>query len=184
MIAPQTLFAADDEIGVVIFAFHPRKWRRRVETNPFPSESDLACLQNNQEDYVALGSREQRTNTGSNPRIRLHQSWHGHTDNNTRDYRADSDPVRNNEMLEIDECSDDEERNKNPVADRHLPREGLPDREKQKCGKKLHREIAKSYFAPAICATTAEHDPTVQWQILMPGNPFLASRTKRAAGLV
>src|SRR2546426_942359 len=183
MIAPQTLFAADDEIGVV-FTFCPCKRRRRVETNPLSSKSDFARFQNDQKNRVAQSSREHGADARGKPRIRIHQGWDCHAGKDACDYPADGHPVRNNEMFEIDECSDNEERNKNPVADRHLPREGLPDREEQKCGKKLDSEIAKSDFAPAICATTAEHDPADQRQILMPWNRFLASRTKRAAGLV
>ena len=45
MIAPQTLFATDHQIGVV-FTFCPGKRRRSVETNPFSSKGDLARFKN------------------------------------------------------------------------------------------------------------------------------------------
>src|SRR2546430_8393496 len=183
MIAPQTLFAADDEIGVV-FTFGPCKRRRRVETNPLSSKSDFARSQNDKKNRVAQSSREHGADARGKPRILIHQGWDCHAGNDARDYPADGHPVRNNEMFEIDECSDNEERNKNPVADRHLPREGLPDREEQKCGKKLDSEIAKSDFASAICAATPEHDPADQRQILMPGNRSFTRGAKRATGLV
>src|SRR5438270_607377 len=52
-------------------------------------------------------------------------------------------------MLKIDKCPDDEERDKNPVGDRHLRREALPDRQKKKGGNQFHGEIAGSSFAAA-----------------------------------
>ena len=84
-------------------------------------------------------------------------------------------------MLEIDKCSDHKERNKNPVRDRDLPREALPDREEKERRKQFHGKIAKSNFAPAVCATTAEQDPADQRQILMPGNRSFTRGAKRAA---
>src|SRR5437899_5710946 len=71
MIAPQALFAADNEIGV-IFLFCPCERRRRVEADLLSSKSDFACFQYEQKNYVAQSSREQRTNTRSEPRICLH----------------------------------------------------------------------------------------------------------------
>src|SRR5882724_12331298 len=87
-------------------------------------------------------------------------------------------------MLEIDKGPYDEERNKNPVGDRDLPGEALPDREEKKRREQFHGKIAKGDFAPAVCAATTEGDPTDQWQILMPGDRCLAHRAKRAAWLV
>src|SRR5438046_10525171 len=85
-------------------------------------------------------------------------------------------------MLEVDKRSDDKERNKNPICDRHLPRKALPDHEKKKRGNQFDREIAKRNFRTAICTATAKHNPTNQWQILLPWNRLLAVRAKRPAG--
>ena len=84
-------------------------------------------------------------------------------------------------MLKIDKCSDDQERNENPVHNRHLPREALPDREKKKRGEQFDGEIAKSDFCAAIRASAAKREPTDQRQILIPRNRLFAGRTKRAA---
>src|SRR4029077_7107169 len=106
MVAPQTLFAADHEIGVVTLSF-PGKRRRRVETNSFFSKSDFARLQNDQKNQITKNSREQRTNTRSDSRICVHQSRCCQAGNDSRDYPADRHPVWNDEMLEIDKCPDD-----------------------------------------------------------------------------
>src|SRR5438093_6779143 len=87
-------------------------------------------------------------------------------------------------MFEIDKCAEDQQRNKNPVGDRHRPRKALPDREEKKRREQFHGKIAKGDSAPAVGATTAKGEPTNQRQILIPGNRFLARRTKRAARLV
>ena len=87
-------------------------------------------------------------------------------------------------MLKIDKCPDDKQRDKNPVCDRHLPGEGLPDREEKKRREQFHRKVAKGDFAAAVCAATTEGDPTDQWQILMPRDRRLARGAKRAARLV
>ena len=73
-------------------------------------------------------------------------------------------------MLKIDERSYDQQRNKNPVRDRHLPWKHSPDREKKKPGDELHGEIAEPNFSSAICASAAKHDPADQRNILMPRN--------------
>src|SRR6266567_331538 len=177
MVAPQTLFAAHHEIGVITSSF-PSKRRRRIETNSFFSESDFARLQNNQKNQVTEDSREQRTNTRSDSRIGVHQSRYCQASSEPRDYPADRHPVWNNEMLKIDKSPDDEKRNKNPVRDRHWPGEALPDCQEKKRGQQFHRKIAKCDFAPAICAAAAEHDPADQRQILMPQNRLLTRWTK------
>src|SRR5439155_1682824 len=55
MMAPQALFAADNEIGV-IFLFCPCERRRRVEGDLLSSKSDFACFQYEQKNYVAQSS--------------------------------------------------------------------------------------------------------------------------------
>ena len=82
-------------------------------------------------------------------------------------------------MLKIDKCSDDQERNKNPVRDRHLRWEPLPDRKEQNCGNEFHREIAERNFCTAISASAAKREPADQWKIVMPWNRLFALRTKR-----
>ena len=82
-------------------------------------------------------------------------------------------------MLKIDKRSDDQERNENPVRNRHLPREPLPDRKEKKCGNEFHREIAERNFCAAICASAAKREPTDQRKIVMPWNRLFAARTKR-----
>src|SRR5262249_24555891 len=82
--------------------------------------------------------------------------------------------------LKIDERSDDQEGNENPVRSRHLPRGALPDRKEKKCGNEFHCEIAKRNFCAAICASTAKGEPTDQRKIVMPWNRLFAIRTKRA----
>ena len=83
-------------------------------------------------------------------------------------------------MLKIDECPDDQKRNENPVGDRHLAREPLPDPEEEQCGNEFHREIPKRNFFAAIRAATAKHQPADQRKILIPGDRLLAVRAKRA----
>ena len=87
-------------------------------------------------------------------------------------------------MLKVDECSYDKQRDKDPVRDRDLPRESLPDREEKKRGNEFHREVAESNFGAAIRTATAKDHPTDQRQILVPGNGLLAVRAERAARLV
>ena len=62
-----------------------------------------------------------------------------------------------------------------------MPRERAPDDEKEKRGNEFDREIAKRNFAFAICAASAQRDPTDERYVLIPGNFFFAGRTKRTA---
>src|SRR5206468_1189490 len=78
-----------------------------------------------------------------------------------------------------DKRSDDQERNENPVRNRHLRREPLPDREEQKSGNEFHREVAERNSCAAICASPAKRDPTDQRKIVMPWNQLFALRTER-----
>ena len=71
MIAPQTFFAADHEIGVVI-TFCPGKGCRSIETNPFSPKSDFARFQNDQKDHVTESSSQNRADTRCQIRIRIH----------------------------------------------------------------------------------------------------------------
>src|SRR5206468_6740479 len=104
--------------------------RERLKSKPFWPESDFARFSHNPQDHVTQSGREKRTNTGRKAGIGSHQSWNSDTESDAGDYSADRYPIRNNEMLEVDKRSDDKERNKNPICDRHLPRKALPDREK------------------------------------------------------
>src|SRR6266487_91374 len=183
IIAPQAFFSAYDEISVVP-AFCPREGRWRIEPNPFSAKGHFARFQHNQEDDVSKRSREQSTKTSCEPRIGPHQSRDNQTANHARDCSADCYPVWNNEMLKSDECPYDEERNKNPVRDRHLPRKAFPSRQKKKGSNQFHGEIAERNFGATICAATAKHNPTDQRQILVPGNRPLAVRAERATRLV
>src|SRR5262249_52153629 len=131
--APETLFGAHDEIGVVA-AFYPCERRRRVELDPFSAESNLSRFQNDPENHVAERSGQRGANTGCHARICLHQSWNNDAASHSRDCSADCYPIRNDEMLKIDKRSDDQERNENPVRNRYLRRESLPDRKEKKCG--------------------------------------------------
>ena len=83
-------------------------------------------------------------------------------------------------MLKIDERSDYEEGNENPVRNRHMPRKLLPDRKEQKRGDEFHREVAERNFCAAICASAAKCEPTDQRKIVMPWNRLFTLRTKRA----
>src|SRR5215469_3232491 len=87
-------------------------------------------------------------------------------------------------MLKIDECSYDKQRDKNPVRDRDLPWEPLPDRKEKQRGNEFHGEITKSNFGAAIRAATAKDHPTDQRQILVPRNRLLAVRAERTTRLV
>src|SRR6266481_5273622 len=138
--APETFFNAHDEI-CVLATLCPCERRRRVESNSFSAESDFARFQNDPKNHVAERRGQQCTNTGCQPRICLHQSWNNHAASDARDRSTDCHAIWNNEMLEIDKRSDDQEGNENPVRDRHLPREALPDPEEKQCAKQLHREI-------------------------------------------
>ena len=159
MIAPQALFAPHYEIGIVV-AFCPCEWRRSIETNLFPSKGDFARFKNDQKDHVAEGSAKDGANAGSQARIRFHQSRYSHAGDDSRDDPPDGHLVWNDEMLEIDKCPHDEQRNEKPVGDRHLPWKALPDREEKERGKQFNAKIAKSDLAAAICAAAAEQEPT------------------------
>lgn len=87
-------------------------------------------------------------------------------------------------MLKIDERADDQERNKNPIRNRHLPREPLPNGKKQNCSDEFHREIPKRNFRAAVCASATKREPADQWKIVMPWNRLFALRTKRATRLI
>src|SRR5438067_1599566 len=125
-----------------------------------------------------------RAKTSSEYRISAHQTRHKNAANYAGNYAADCHTVWNNEMLKVDKGSYDKERNKDPVRDRYLPREPLPDPQKKKRGNQFHGEIAKSNFGAAICAATTKEEPTDQWQILMPRNWLLAVRAERPTRLV
>src|SRR6266852_4079369 len=182
IVAPQTSLTADREIGVLALS-RPGKQSWRVETNSLFAERDFAGFQNNQKNEIAKPSREQRTNCGRDSRIRTHQFRHGEAGDKSRDRPTDRHLVRNDEVFEIDKRGDDNERNKNPVSQRHLPRKALPDREKEQGGKQLHGEITKCDFAAAVCAAAAQQKPAEQREILMPEDRLLAIRAKRAARL-
>src|SRR5436309_8010919 len=166
-------------MGVVV-AFCPRERRRRVELDPFSAKSNLSRFQNDPKNHIAERSGQRGANTGCHARICLHQSWNNNAASHARDCSADCHPVRNNEMLKIDKRSDDQERNKNPVRNRHLPREPLPDCKEKKCGNEFHREIAERNFCTAMCASAAKREPTDQRKIVMPWNRLFTLRTKRA----
>ena len=100
------------------------------------------------------------------------------------DRSADGDFVGNDEMLEVDEGRDDQERHENPVGDRHLPREKFPDAEKEQRGQKFDREIAKGDAVAAIRAAAAQEEPAHQRDVLVKRDLFLAGRTKRPARFV
>ena len=87
-------------------------------------------------------------------------------------------------MLKIDKRSDDQERNENPVRNRHLPREPVPDRKEKKCGDEFHGEIAEGNFCVAICASAAKGEPADQRKVVMRWNRLFAARTKRSTGPV
>ena len=183
IIAPQTFFGAHREIGIISMLF-PCEWRRHIKSNPFPSKGDLARFQDNQKDHVTKRGSQNSAKTSRESRISAHQTRHKNAANYAGNYAADCHTVWNNEMLKVDKGSYDKERNKDPVRDRHLPREPLPDPQKKKRGNQFHGEIAKSNFRAAICAPTTKEEPTDQWQILMPRNWLLAVRAERPTRLV
>src|SRR4030095_3740656 len=100
--------------------------------------------------------------------MRTHQLRYRHTGNESDDDSTDRHAVWNDEMFEIDECADDQERNKNPVGERHRPRKTLPDGEEKKSCEQFHGKIAKGDLAPAVRAAAAEHEPAGQRQIYVP----------------
>src|SRR5262245_14178849 len=87
-------------------------------------------------------------------------------------------------MVEIDKRPNDQERNKNPVRNRGLPRKTLPDCEKKQCRDQLYGEISKGDFRAAIRAATAQQNPADQGQIVIPRDWLFAGRTKRATRFV
>src|SRR6476620_6959693 len=176
--APETFLSAHNEIGVVV-SLSPVEWRRHVELDPFSAKSDLSCFEHDPKNHVAERSGQCRANTGCHARMCLHQSWNNNTASHARDCSTNCDAVRNNEMFKIDESSDDQERNENPVRNRHLPREPFPDRKEKKCGDELHGEITERNFCAAICASAAKGEPADQRKIVMPWNRLFAARTKR-----
>jgi hypothetical protein len=158
IIAPNTFFGPHHKIGVVS-AFCPGERGWRIESNPLSSKGNFARFQNNQEDHVTQCRGEQRANAGSKPGVCFHQSRHRQTANDARNNSADGHTIRNDEMFEIDKCSNDQKRNKNPVRYRRLPREALPDGEEKKRCEQFHPEVTEGNFRPTICAATPKQKP-------------------------
>src|SRR5262249_15582112 len=158
--APKALFSAYNEMSIVVVAFCPRKCCRRIEHDPFSTKSDFTCFEHDPKNHIAEGTGERGANTGRYTRIGLHQSRNNDAAGHPCDCSADGYAVRDDEMLKINERSDDQERNENPVRNRDLPREPFPDRKEKECGNEFHRKIAECNFRPAICASAAKREPT------------------------
>ena len=92
--------------------------------------------------------------------------------------------VRNNEMLEVDECSNDEQRNEDPIRQRDLPGKVAPDGEKQETGQEFHGEVAEGDAASAVRAAPSEKKPAQERDILIPLELLLAGWAKGAPRLV
>src|SRR5206468_2914724 len=87
-------------------------------------------------------------------------------------------------MLEVDKCSNDEERNENPIGERDLPGKLAPDGEKKKSGQEFHREIAEGNAAATVRTAPPQKEPAQERDILIPPELLLARRAKGAARLV
>src|SRR5207237_10350966 len=122
--------------------------------------------------------RERGANKRGQTLVRAHQFGKNKTRDNPRDRPANRDLVGNNKVFQIDESCDEQDRNKNPVSNRDLPRKNFPDSEKQKRGQQFNAEIAKGNPGAAVCATPAEKQPTHQRNVLSPWNLCFASRAK------
>src|SRR5262245_45404701 len=177
--APETFFGANNEMSVVV-AFCPRKRCRPIELDPFSAKRDFSGFKDDPKNHIPKCSGQSGAHTGCYGRLCLHQSRDNNAAGDARDCSADCYAVGNYELLKIYKRSDDQERNENPIRDRHLPRESLPDRKEQKRSNEFHREIAERNLCPAICAAAAKREPADQWKIVMPWNRLLALRTKRA----
>lgn len=81
---------------------------------------------------------------------------HNQAAGNARNNSANCYPVRDNEVFEINEGSNDQERSEQPVRDCRLPWKVLPDRQKQQASDQFDGEIAKSDFSTAIRTAAAE----------------------------
>src|SRR5207249_11151803 len=125
-----------------------RSWS--IQLHPFSPESDLAAFEHDPQNYVTERRRENSTNERSQTRIRAHQLGNDKTRDNSHDRSANGDQVGNNEVLEIDEGCDEQDRNENPIGDRDFLRKIFPDGKKQKSRQQFDAEIAKSNHGPEL----------------------------------
>src|SRR6266480_3130015 len=177
VIAPQTAFVADDEIGIVAMP-RPIEWSRPIQFHPLFSEGDLSAFEHDPQNHVTECGRERGTNQRSQPRVRAHQLGDDKTRDNSRDRHDNGDLVGNNKVFEIDEGGDEQDRKENPRGDRDLPRKNSPDGEKQKRGQQFDAKITKGNPGAAVCTTATEQQPTHQWNVLSPRNLCFAGRAK------
>src|SRR5207244_1523117 len=183
IVAPQTLFRTEHELGVVPVAF-PCEWRRPVESNPLFAESELARFQNEQENDVTKRGGEQSAHGGGEPRFGVHQFGDEETRHDSRDGAADRDLVGNDEVFKIDKGCDDHERHKHPIGKREWPWKSAPDGEEQERGDELDPEITKANRRAAMGAAAAEKKPARERDVLIPRNGRLAVWAKGAARFV
>ncbi len=183
VIAPQTLFFADDEIGVVAFA-RPGEGSRRVEPDAFLAENLFAGFENDPQNDVAENRRERRGEQGAAAAGGVHQFRHDEAGDHARHRSANGYFVGDNEVLEVDEGRGDKERDENPVSDRHRPRERFPDAKEKERGQELDGEIAEGNADAAVSAFAAQEEPAQERNVLVPLELGLARRTKRAARLI
>src|ERR1044071_972918 len=183
IIAPQTLFFAHDEIGVFSFS-GPGKWCRRIELNSLFSESLLPCLEHDPQNHV---TRERR-DRGDQERRPSSFSRHQGGGKKARDQAGNYSPNRhfiwNNEMLEIDEDSNEEQGNKNPIGGRDRPWKLEPDGQEKKGGHEFHHEIAEGNWAATVRAAPPEKEPAYERNVVMPFELGITCRAKGAARLV
>src|SRR5438067_5926717 len=183
VIAPQSLFLAHDEIGVVAFA-RPGKSRGRIEPDPFFAENFFAGFEHDPQNDVTEQSGKRRGEKGTAAAGGVHQLRDNETGDDAGDRPADRDFIRDNEMLEVDEGGGDEERDEDPVRDRHFPRESFPDAKKKERRQKLDGKITKGDASAAVRAFAAQEKPAQERDVLVPAELLLARRAKRAARLV
>src|SRR5262245_50882185 len=87
-------------------------------------------------------------------------------------------------MLDIDEYSDNQERDKNPVGDRNRPWKLEPRGKKQEGGNEFYNEVAERNRGSTAGTTSPQEEPAQKRHIMVPLELLLADRTKRTPWFV
>src|SRR5438876_8725402 len=87
-------------------------------------------------------------------------------------------------MLEVDEDSNQEQGNENPIGQRDRPGKLEPDGKKKKGGHEFHHEVAEGNPAATASAASPEKKPAQERNVLMPLELGITRRAKGATRLV
>ena len=193
-IAPQHLVLPDYEVRLLI-APGPGEGRGPVVSQPLFPKRHLPELHHQPQRSVARARADQRPEATGEVRRLSVERRDREAQQHPRHRPADGDFVRDDEVLEVDERGDDEERRHDPIRKRQHPRMGRPARrsprphfpphgEKEQPGEQLHAEVAEGNPRAAIRALSAQDQPGEQRDIVVQRDLIFAGRTKRALRLI